>query len=359
MSNDVLIYGANGYTGRLIVKEAIAKGLRPILSGRNADAINAMGREFSLEARPAALDFQTPLDTLFEGVAAVIHCAGPFSRTAKVMADTCIRTNTHYLDITGEIAVFEMLAARSAEAARSGVMLLPGVGFDVVPSDCLAAHVHRRLTTATSLALGIHFGSSPSRGTATTMVENVGKGGAVRRAGHITKVAAAYKERDIDFGDRVRHCVTIPWGDVSTAFHSTAIPDIEVYMSSPPSQIRGMKLADKYGWLLASAPAQAFIKWRIHRGAAGPTEARRQASTARLYGEASDAHGRRVQSLLTTPEGYTLTALTAVASVQKVLSGVVLPGFQTPSRAFGADFILEIPGVTRLDIPEDHVEGRA
>ena len=359
MSHDVLIYGANGYTGRLIVREAIARGLRPILSGRNADAIHAMAREFSLEARPAAIEFQNVLDNVLEGVAAVIHCAGPFSRTAKVMADTCIRTKTHYLDITGEIAVFEMLAARSAEAARSGVMLLPGVGFDVVPSDCLAAHLHRRLTSATSLALGIHFGSSPSRGTATTMIENVGKGGAVRRGGRITKVAAAYKERDIDFGDKVRHCVTIPWGDVSTAFHSTAIPDIEVYMSSPKSQIRAMKMADKYGWLLASAPAQAFIKWRIRCGAAGPSEERRQASTARLYGEASDAHGRRVQSLLTTPEGYTLTALTAVASVQKVLSGVVLPGFQTPSRAFGADFILEIPAVTRVDIPDDHVEGRA
>jgi short subunit dehydrogenase-like uncharacterized protein len=359
MSNDVLIYGANGYTGRLIVKEAIAKGLRPILSGRNADAINAMARELSLEARPAALDFQNMLDNVFEGVAAVIHCAGPFSRTAKIMADTCIRTKTHYLDITGEIAVFEMLAARSAEAARSGVMLLPGVGFDVVPSDCLAAHVHHRLTTATSLALGIHFGSSPSRGTATTMIESVGKGGAVRRGGRITKVAAAYKERDIDFGDKVRHCVTIPWGDVSTAFHSTAIPDIEVYMSSPPSQIRGMKMADKYGWLLATAPAQAFITWRIRSGAAGPSEARREASTARLWAEASDSHGRTVRSLLTTPEGYTLTALTAVTSVQKVLGGVVLPGFQTPSRAFGADFILEIPGVTRVDLPEDHAEGSA
>lgn len=359
MNQDVLIYGANGYTGRLIVKEAIAKGLRPILSGRNADAINAMAREFSIEPRPVALDSPNLLDQVFDGVAAVIHCAGPFSRTAKVMADACIRTKTHYLDITGEIGVFEMLAARSAEAARNGVMLLPGVGFDVVPSDCLAAHVHRRLTTATSLALGIHFGSSPSRGTATTMIENVGKGGAVRRGGRITRVAAAFEERDIDFGDKVRHCVTIPWGDVSTAFHSTAIPDIEVYMSAPPSQVRGMKMADQYGWLLASAPVQSFIKWRIRSGAAGPSDDRRQASTARLWGEASDANGRRVQSLLTTPEGYTLSALTAVASVQKVMGGVVLPGFQTPSRAFGADFILEIPGVTRVDIPESSSVGSA
>jgi short subunit dehydrogenase-like uncharacterized protein len=352
MSNDVLIYGANGYTGRLIVKEAIAKGLRPILSGRNADA-----REFGLEVRPAALDSQGALDGIFEGVTAVINCAGPFSRTARVVADACMRTKTHYLDITGEIGVFEMLAARSGEAVHNGVMLLPGVGFDIVPSDCLAAHLHHRLTSATSLALGIHFGSTPSRGTATTMIENVGKGGAVRRRGRITRVAAAYKERDIDFGDKVRHCVTIPWGDVSTAFHSTAIPDIEVYMSAPPSQVRGMKMADTYGWLLGSAPVQAFIKWRIRSGAAGPSDERRQASTARLWGEATDARGRRVQSLLTTPEGYTLTAFSAVASVQKVLGGVVLPGFQTPSRAFGPDFVLGIPGVSRVDLPEGHVEG--
>ncbi len=358
MSNNILIYGANGYTGRLIVQEAIAKGLRPILSGRNAEAIETMAREFSLEARPAALDVPNRLDGVFEGIAAVMHCAGPFSRTARVMADSCIRTKTHYLDITGEIGVFEMLAARSAEAARNGVMLLPGVGFDVVPSDCLAAHLHRRLTTATSLALGIHFGSTPSRGTATTMIENVGKGGAVRRSGRITKVPAAYRERDIDFGDKVRHAVTIPWGDVSTAFHSTAIPDIEVYMSAPSSQVRGMKMADTYGWLLSSGPVQSFIKWRIRSGAPGPSAERRQAATARLWGEAIDASGRRVQSLLTTPEGYTLTALTAVASVQKVLAGAVLPGFQTPSRAFGPDFICEIPGTTLVDLPEDRAPGK-
>jgi short subunit dehydrogenase-like uncharacterized protein len=175
----------------------------------------------------------------------------------------------------------------------------------------------------------------------------------VRRDGRITLVPAAYRERDIDFGDKVRHAVTIPWGDVSTAFHSTGIPDIEVYVAATRGTVRAMKWAQKLGWMLASAPAQAFLKWRISRGAPGPSAIQRTGAVARLWGEAADAAGQTVRSRLTTPDGYTLTALTAVASAEKCLAGFAKPGFQTPSRAFGADFILEIEGVSREDLPPE------
>jgi short subunit dehydrogenase-like uncharacterized protein len=230
-------------------------------------------------------------------------------------------------------------------------MLLPGVGFDVVPSDCLAAHLHRRLPSATWLVLAFHGGTGVSRGTATTMVENIGRGGAVRRAGRITPVPAAWRRRDVDFGDRVRRCVTIPWGDVSTAFHSTGIPNIEVYAAAPRSAIRGMILARYLAPLLAAAPVQALLKRRIRAGAPGPTEAQRRGAVARLWGEAGDDAGGRVRSRLRTPDGYTLTALTAVAAAREVLAGRATPGFQTPSLAFGADFILDIAGVEREDVP--------
>lgn len=353
----LLVYGANGYTGRLIVERAIARGLKPILSGRNAGAIHVMARSLGLEARPAALDHQRLLDGVLEGVTTVLHCAGPFAGTARVMADTCMRAKAHYLDITGEISVFEMLAARSAEAERAGVMLLPGAGFDVVPSDCLAAHLKRRLPAATSLMLAFHGGTGLSRGTATTMIENVGRGGAVRRDGRITLVPAAYRERDIDFGDKVRHTVTIPWGDVSTAFHSTGIPNIEVYVAATPGTVRAMRLAQNLGWLLAAAPAQAFLKWRIRRGSPGPSARQRASAHARLWGQATDAAGETVRSRLTTPDGYTLTAFTAVAAAEKCMAGLAKPGFQTPSRVFGADFILDFEGVSREDLapaPGDH-----
>jgi short subunit dehydrogenase-like uncharacterized protein len=355
----LLIYGANGYTGRLIVKQAVARSLRPILSGRNVAEIEAIAREHGLESRAASLDDATSLDAALAGCAVVIHAAGPFSRTSKPMVDACIRNRAHYLDITGEISVFETLASgeRSAAAKAAGVMLLPGSGFDVVPSDCLAAHLSQRLPAATWLTLAFSGGTGLSRGTATTMVENIERGGAIRRAGRITKVPAAWRRREIDFGDRTRRVVTLPWGDVSTAFHSTGIPNIEVYTAAPESAVRGMIASRYIGWLLATEPAQRFLKERIKSGAAGPSESQRAAAVARLWGEAWDDDGNRVVSRLRTPDGYTLTALTAVAAAEKVLAGGAKPGFQTPSRAFGADFILEIEGTEREDVklsPEQH-----
>ncbi len=356
----LLIYGANGYTGRLIVRQAIARGLRPILSGRNAQEISSIAREYGIEARPAALDNPAELDAALTGCTVVIHCAGPFSKTSRAMVEACVRNRVHYLDITGEISVFEALAspARSGEAKAAGVMLLPGAGFDVVPSDCLAAHLKRRLPTATWLTLAFSGGTGLSRGTATTMIENVARGGAVRRAGKITHVPAGWRERNIDFGDKVRHVVTLPWGDVSTAFHSTGIPNVEVYTAAPAGAIRGMMVARYFGWLLATPPLQSFLKGRVRAGAPGPSDQQRSAAQARLWGEVWDDDGNRMQSRLRSPDGYSLTALTTVAAAEKVLGGGAKPGFQTPSLAFGADFILEIAGTEREDIP-DTTEKRA
>ncbi|MBI1809758.1 MAG: saccharopine dehydrogenase NADP-binding domain-containing protein [Gemmatimonadetes bacterium] len=347
----LLIYGANGYTGRLVIREALEKGLRPILSGRNAVELDALGAEHGLQVRVAALDDDRALDGVLAGCGVVIHCAGPFSRTARPMAEACMRTGTHYLDITGEISVFEGMAALSKEAAAKGVMLMPGAGFDVVPSDCLAAFLKEQLPTATTLTLAFVGGSGLSRGTATTMTENIAEGGAVRRGGKIVRVPSAWRERDIDFGDKVRHTVTIPWGDVSTAWHSTRIPDIEVYTGVPRSTARAMKMTRYLGWLLATAPVQRWLKARIRSGAPGPSDAQRSTAQSRLWGEVRDAEGRVVQARLLAPDGYTLTARTAVAAAQKVLAGTFKPGFQTPSRAFGSGFILEIPGCTREIVP--------
>ncbi|HKF93851.1 MAG TPA: saccharopine dehydrogenase NADP-binding domain-containing protein, partial [Gammaproteobacteria bacterium] len=228
-STPLLIYGANGYTGALIAQLAVARGLRPILAGRGRTALAAVAGPLGLEQRVFALEDTAVLDAGLAGARVVLHCAGPFAHTARQMAGACFRTHTHYLDITGEIAVFEALAARDAEARAAGVMLLPGAGFDVVPSDCLAAHLKRRLPSATSLALGFQVLGRVSRGTATTAVENVARGGMVRRAGKLVAVPAAYKTRVIDLGRGPVTASTIPWGDVATAFHSTGIPNIEVY----------------------------------------------------------------------------------------------------------------------------------
>jgi len=344
-----LIYGANGYTGELIARAGVARGHRPLLAGRNAAAVEPLAKELGLEPRAFGLDDPRALDAGLAGVGLVLNCAGPFSRTAEPVASACLRRGAHYLDVTGEIPVFERLAHRSADAAKAGILLLPGVGFDVVPSDCLAAHLKRRLPSATHLTLAFQSGVGPSRGTATTMVENLDKGGLVRRDGRLTRVPAAWKTRSIDFGKGPRLAATIPWGDVSTAFHSTGIPNVEVYMAVPRPFVLTLKLLRPLAPLLGSRPVQSFLKRRIQARPPGPTAEQRARGQARLWGEARDQAGASVVSRLHTPDGYSLTVLTALACVERILAGPVTPGFTTPSRAFGPDFVLEIPGVTRTD----------
>lgn len=345
-----MLYGANGYTGALIARLAVQRGLRPILAGRNSEKVAPLSAELGLEYRAFTLDDDAAVDSALADVAVVLHCAGPFSQTSKPMVAGCLRTKTHYLDITGEVAVFEAIAARDAEAKAAGVMLLPGVGFDVVPSDCLAAHLKARLPSATRLTLGFQALGQISRGTATTMVEAQHQGGLVRRGGVLTSVPAAWKTREIDFGRGPVEATTIPWGDVSTAFYSTGIPDIEVYAAFPASTRRAMVASRYLGWLLGLPAVQQFQKRLIQAQLPGPNDAERAQGRSLLWGEVEDNSGKRLVSRLQGPEGYTLTALTALAIVAKVLAGQVSVGFQTPSSVYGADLILEIEGVVREDL---------
>jgi short subunit dehydrogenase-like uncharacterized protein len=346
---DFLIYGAAGYTGSLIAHEAVRRGYRPILAGRNAVALAGLARKLGLEERVFPLDDPAAVIAGLRGVRAVLHCAGPFARTSKPMADGCLRVSVHYLDITGEVDVFEALATRDNEAKKAGIMLLPGVGFDVVPSDCLAAHLKRRLSSASSLALGFLSVSRPSRGTATTIVENLHRGGLVRRDGVLTNVPAAWKTREIDFGTGPVKAMTIPWGDLSTAYHSTGIPNIEVYMAAPLGTRLAARASRYLGWVLGSSFVQGGLKRRIRAGPPGPTDEERARGKTFLWGEATDDAGQRVVSRLRGPEGYTLTVLAALAVVERVMAGGAPPGFQTPSTAYGPDFVLGLEGVIRED----------
>jgi short subunit dehydrogenase-like uncharacterized protein len=306
--------------------------------------------ELRLGHRIFSLDVPTEVETNLRGMSAVLHCAGPFAHTSRRMADACLRTGTHYLDITGEATVFEALAARDAEARAAGVMLLPGAGFDVVPSDCLAAHLQRRLPTANHLALGFQTLGRLSRGTATTMAENLHRGGLVRRAGVLRQVPAAWKTRVIDFGTGPVKAMTIPWGDVSTAYHSTGIPNIEVYMAAPLRLRLAARTSRYLGWLLGSSVVQRLLKRRIRSGPPGPTAEERSHGQSKLWGEAADPAGRRVVSRLQGPDGYTLTVKAALAVVERVLAGAAVPGFQTPSTLFGPDFVLGLEGISREDV---------
>lgn len=348
--SELLIYGANGYTGDLVARRAVERGLRPLLAGRRAEPVAALAQQLGLAHAAVALDDDAGLNTLLRDAKVVIHCAGPFVRTSKPMAQACLRNGVHYLDITGEIAVFEALARRDTQARAAGVMLLPGVGFDVVPSDCLAAHLKGRLPSATQLELAFRGLGGISRGTATTAIEGAHRGGAVRRDGKITPVPQGHTSREVDFGRGPVTVTAIPWGDVSTAFYSTGIPNITVYTYFPPFARRMLGLGRLAQPLLGSSPVQALLKAWLRRQPPGPGPVERARGRSLLWGEVRDEQGGRATSRLSGPEGYTLTAITAVMIAEKVLAGDLRPGFQTPSRAYGPDLIMQVEGVTREDL---------
>lgn len=349
MDKTFLIYGANGYTGELITRYAVERGMTPILAGRNAIAVEALAKKHHLEYRVFSLDETGRLDAALQEVDVVLHCAGPFSLTSGPMVEACLRNKRHYTDITGEIAVFEAMARLDEKAKDAGIMIMPGVGFDVVLSDCLARHLKDHLPSATRLMLAFYGkGSRISHGTQATMTMNIGKGGAIRKDGKITFVPAAWKTREIDFGEVTKTGVTIPWGDVATAYYSTEIPNIEVYTIVPEKQLKSLKMSRYLDWLLATKPVQNYLQKQIPPG--GPSDAERAKGKTLLCGEASDMNGNSVESRMQGPDGYTITALASLNITQKILDGNFVPGYQTPAKAYGADLVLDIEGVSRQDI---------
>jgi short subunit dehydrogenase-like uncharacterized protein len=350
MTSTFLLYGANGYVGEAAARMAVEIGLRPVLAGRDAAKIEKLAAELGLECRVFDLQDPRKIESALKDMTVLLHCAGPYLYTSKPMVDACLQTGTHYLDITGEIPVYEAVAGRDAEAKARGVMLLPGTGFDVVPTDCLALHLKQRLPTATHLALAFQSegpaGLPP--GTQKTAIEMMNFGDRVRSAGALVAPAQAVKTRMVDFGKGPVLAARLTWGDVFTAYHSTGIPNIEDYIVMPEATRKQMALLGQLRPLLKWAPLRNLLKRGVQPG---PTAEQRAQTFVHVWGEVEDQQGRKAVSRLHGPEaGVIWTVRAALAAVRKVLSGSAPAGYQTPATAYGADFVLECAGVTREDV---------
>jgi short subunit dehydrogenase-like uncharacterized protein len=347
-SHSFLLYGANGYTGELIARYAGLYNLQPILAGRQKDLIEPLADKLGLPFTVFNLDDTTALLTALKKVKVVVHAAGPFHHTAKQMIEGCLQTGTHYLDINGDITVFEMIKGYDAAAKKSGIMLLPGAGFDVVPTDCLALLLKNLLPGAVSLRLAFATtGGGLSHGTATTTVNKLGEGGAARKNGKIIRRPLGEKGMWVDFGKKKLFVISIPWGDVSTAWVTTGIPDIESYTGMPRKVYYLLKLQFLFNWLLRTTMVRNYLKKKIKQRPAGPSDEQRSKAASLVWGQVTDAKGKTATARLSGPDGYTLTTYSALIITQKVLNANFIPGYQTPASAYGEDLVMEIPGVER------------
>ena len=351
-AGQLLIYGATGYTGRLIAAQAARQGLRPILAGRTRERLEALASTLGgHEIRTFELDDPQAVRAALADVTAVLSVAGPFRRTARALVDACLHTGTHYLDIAGEVPEFEALLGRDAEARARGVMLLPGVGFGVVPTDCLALYLKNRLPDATGLTLAFETTGGASRGTALTVIEDLPRGGVLRRNGRLDRVGTGSSARNVDFGAGPKRALVNPWrGDLTTAFVSTGIPNIESFSVMPSPMRELVSLSPYLGWLFATPFVHNALRKQAAKQPEGPTASQRAAGSTRIWGQVENARGQKIGARLAGPDAYDFTALSAAAAAARVLGGRATPGFQTPATLFGPDFVLEIPGVTRTDV---------
>lgn len=347
--NSFLLYGANGYTGELIAKYAAQYGLNPILAGRREDAIKTLAGELKLSYTIFDLTNTPLLVAALQKVKVVVHAAGPFADTARQMIDACLQTGTHYLDINGDISVFELIKSLDAVAKKKNIMLLPGVGFDVVPTDCMALHLKNKLPGATHLKLAFaSLGGGVSHGTAMTIVNKLGDGGAARENNKIVKKPLGEKGMWVDFGPTKLFVMSIPWGDVSTAHFTTGIPNIISYTAVKPVAYKLLKFQKLFNWLLRTQLVKNIIRRKIKNQPAGPDDEMRSKARSLIWGEARTTNDEVVTSHFSCADGYTLTALSSLIIAKKVLEDNFKTGYQTPATCYGENLVMEIPGTEKI-----------
>ncbi len=341
-----MIYGATGYTGELIAREAVRLGLQPVLAGRSRDKLERLAAELNLTICVFDLHYPAAVVDALEGVELVLHCAGPFSSTSAPMIEGCLSVGAHYLDISGEASVFEHChAQQQAERAKEkGLVLCSGVGFDVIPTDCIALKLKQLLPDATHLSLGFDTSSGLSPGTAKTAIEGLGLGNLERIDGKLVYTAMGKKHREIDFGRGKRYAMAIPWGDVSSAYYTTGIANIDTWFPMRKSRVRGAQIINLLKPVLASRWLQALLKKLVDKQVKGPDDAARHRLPSYVWGEARNAEGRRVTVRIKTANGYSLTVDGALAIAQWLMHNTVAGGSYTPAMLLGAHFIETLPG---------------
>lgn len=324
----LLIYGATGYTGRLAAERAKAIGLDFEVAGRDAAKLVAASAELGVGHRVFSLDDPDGLPGHLAGCSVLLNCAGPFAKTAEPLMRACMKIGAHYLDITAEINVYRRAEALGAEAGAAGTMLLPGVGWDVVPTDCLAAHVMRRVKEPQRLRIALQVAGSMSRGSAVSAGEIIGAGLMARVDGALVpKSDASFAA--FDFGDGAVECAPLSFGDLVTAWRSTGISNIEMFVH---------------------VSGDAFPEGDLSMLPDGPSGEERDAHRARAVAEVTGVDGTIACSMIETVNGYSYTPLAAVEAARRVLAGESRPGFQTPVTAFGSGFAETIPGTTITDL---------
>jgi short subunit dehydrogenase-like uncharacterized protein len=347
----VLIYGAYGFTGKGIAELASEYEIVPILAGRNESKLKPLADSLGYDYIVLPLENNHDnLVSVLKHFEIVLHVAGPYTYTAKPMLDAVVEARTHYLDLTGENHVIQAELDRDEEFRRANIMVMPAVGYDVVPTDCLNVYVADKISQPTQLTVVLNgsyiaaAGAQTSRGTMKSGLEMLGRPLLKRENGEMVAMATPQLIHRNENG-REQTLLQIPWADMITSYVSTGIPNIAVF------QVQEGQLPT---WLLRIAQSDAgrrVLGWLIDNFAPeGPPPGAQENRQTRIVSTVSNEAGATASAALVTPEGYLLTFHSTLIIARRVIDGQWEPGFQTVGKVYGPDLVLEVPGVTRTDL---------
>jgi short subunit dehydrogenase-like uncharacterized protein len=345
-----MIYGANGFSGRRIAELAKSRGHRPVLAGRNRKEIEELAQKLELPAAVISLEEQEKILDALKGIDILLNCAGPFSKTALPLAEACMKAKTNYLDISGEWQVFENLFQMEEIIKSAAICVVPGVGFDVVPTDYAANKLKDQLPDATHLKIVFSYPGRMSPGTRRTVFEGLKLGNYVRKDGQMKQIGLG---TGIELGEESETLLLtfiIPWGDLSTAYKSTGIPNIEIkYCLQVPGFIPKITL----NLLYKSLGSRAF-QWMgekmlplilpQHR-----TQNDRTTAKTKIAASVRNSAGDCVTTHFEMEDVYEFTDRCAVSAVEKLQnSSSSMFGVYTPTQFFGCDFFESLCPKIRL-----------
>jgi short subunit dehydrogenase-like uncharacterized protein len=342
MRSSLLIYGVTGCTGGLVSRLAAAAGLPHLAAGRDLERVAAHADPLLLPSRTFSLSDPAKIARGLAGAAVALNAASPFAETAPPLAEACLRAGVHYLDLAAGVAELEALRHLDARAREAGVMLMPGVGFGVVPADAVAARLKRRLPSAVRLSLAFEAVGGGSRGMLPALLGDLRRPGARRRGGELVPARPGEESLGLDLGAGRRIAITDPRrGELASVYWSSVYPDIDTY-TVHPAALRWLirsRLAAPARALLARRSAQALVRSLLRRSPPGPAEEALGRGSTRLWAQAEDATGNQVTARLHGPQAHLFSARTALWIAQRVLAGRLRVGFQTPVTAYGPDLL--------------------
>jgi saccharopine dehydrogenase (NAD+, L-lysine-forming) len=339
----ITVYGATGYTGRLVCAELARKKLPFVISGRDEKKLKTLAQYCgNPEIIVAALDDAAALKKMASSAKVVLDCAGPFVLMGRPVQDAAIAAGAHFLDITGEIKWMRETLGRDAEAKKANVALINAVGFDVVPTDC-AAVLAAEAAGAPVERVRIAFVTRPtkaSQGTARSAVEGMQHGSLAWLDGEWVQEPVGKEVWEVPFPDPMgrKTCVSVPWGDVATAPRSTGAKTVRTFMPMKPSMARMGRLV---GPLFKLKPVRALAERWVRSQPEGPSDEERAASKFAVWAEAVGPNGTRT-AWVTGGNGYDFTASSAVWCAARCLEAdFSARGALTPTQAFGAKNLLD------------------